>query len=116
MALAAGDVLVLPAGTGRGLIEADPGFEVVGAHPPGQEWDLCCEAPDAAALGHIRAAALPAERPRRGRRWSSAPALGNARWGLGPGATPLPSGPVGSLQMAEGVTLARHGGLATAGP
>lgn len=70
--VAAGDVLVLPAGTGHRRATADPGFRVVGAYPAGQEdYDLLRQA-DEAALARIASLGPPASDPVGGE--------GVARW------------------------------------
>ncbi|KAK0351322.1 hypothetical protein LTR94_025397 [Friedmanniomyces endolithicus] len=48
------DALLLPAGTGHCLIRSSRDFEVIGAYPEGQDWDLCRSAPTADALERIR--------------------------------------------------------------
>lgn len=55
--VAAGDALMLPTGTGHRSLEASDDFQVVGAYPEGQDWDICREAPDTDA--RARMAALP---------------------------------------------------------
>lgn len=57
--VAAGDVLLLPAGTAHRCENAAPDFLVVGAYPPGQNWDVlrgeAADRPEA----DIRIARLP---------------------------------------------------------
>jgi uncharacterized protein YjlB len=61
--VSAGDVLVLPAGTGHRRATARDGFTVVGAYPAGQEdYDLLREADDA-ARARIEALPAPPEDP-----------------------------------------------------
>jgi uncharacterized protein YjlB len=64
--LEAGDVVVLPAGTGHKRIEGSDDLLVVGAYPPGQDWDLIRgDEPKkkAAAAERIASVPLPAADP-----------------------------------------------------
>ena len=63
--VAAGDVMVIPAGVGHKNEESSEDFLVVGAYPAGQDWDLCPSKPDErdCAHGQISDVRLPKADP-----------------------------------------------------
>jgi len=63
--IAAGDVVVLPAGTGHKNLASGDGLQVVGAYPAGQSPDMCRDDPAdrATALAKLARVGLPPEDP-----------------------------------------------------
>ena len=78
IAVSAGDVAVLPAGTGHCQLSASSDLLVVGAYPLQQSFDLCRDAPDAAMRKRMAGVPFPDSDPACGREgplcrlWSAA--------------------------------------------
>jgi uncharacterized protein YjlB len=65
LAVKAGDAMAIPAGGGHKNLGASPDLLVVGAYPPGQDWDLCRGKPGERpeALENIARVPLPSIDP-----------------------------------------------------
>jgi uncharacterized protein YjlB len=68
--LAAGDAILLPAGTGHKCDDATDDFAVVGAYPKGQDWDIRTAPADEATLARISAVPSPPNDPVTGTGWN----------------------------------------------
>ncbi|WP_250464636.1 cupin domain-containing protein [Caballeronia sp. GAFFF2] len=63
IAIRAGDAIVLPAGTGHCLLTSGRRFQVVGAYPPGQQWDIRREGISEAERQAMEALPFPHDDP-----------------------------------------------------
>jgi uncharacterized protein YjlB len=62
----AGDVLVLPTGTGHCRISASDDFLVIGAYPENEHWDICSSAASPEILASMRKVLFPQSDPLTG--------------------------------------------------
>jgi uncharacterized protein YjlB len=67
VSLEAGDVVLLPAGTGHCLQSAEGHFQVVGAYPEGQQWDIRRDALLKEEIAAMEALPFPRSDPVAGR-------------------------------------------------
>lgn len=67
VAVSAGDVIVLPTGTGHCCLWTSADFCVVGAYPTGQQWDVCRSAATPAMYERMVTLPFPASDPAGGK-------------------------------------------------
>jgi uncharacterized protein YjlB len=63
LSVRAGDVVLLPAGTGHCKLRASADFLVIGAYPPDQNWDICRQAPSESTLTRMQQLSFPKTDP-----------------------------------------------------
>ncbi|MGV7243379.1 cupin domain-containing protein [Caballeronia sp. M23-90] len=68
VSIAAGDVVLLPAGTGHCLQSTEGRFQVVGAYPEGQQWDIRRDALLKEEIAAMEALPFPRSDPVAGRK------------------------------------------------
>ena len=68
VSVAAGDVMLLPAGTGHCLQSTEGRFQVVGAYPEGQQWDIRRDALLKEEIAAMEALPFPRSDPVAGRK------------------------------------------------
>ncbi len=61
--VSSGDCALLPAGTGHCQLDCSEDFLVVGAYPPGQDWDLCRGLISDAAIARMQTITFPLSDP-----------------------------------------------------
>lgn len=64
----AGDIALLPSGTGHMNMDSSPDFAVVGAYPPGQDFDIVRQAPNGPQRARLASLPFPASDPVMGTR------------------------------------------------